>query len=82
MQAKLINKIIYEFMISTISSKKINGEGNMLFEMRDKDGNMTGHLNGFIYKTLNMLETGIKPIYVFDGIAPEMKRNELKKRKE
>ena len=29
-----------------------------------------------------MLENGIKPIYVFDGKAPELKIGELKKRNE
>ncbi len=34
------------------------------------------------YRTIRMLEHGIKPIYVFDGKPPEMKGEELAKRKE
>ena len=37
---------------------------------------------GFIYKSLFLLEEGIKPIWVFDGIPPEAKGNELKKRRD
>lgn len=34
------------------------------------------------YRTLRMLEAGIKPLYVFDGKAPELKSGELAKRRE
>jgi flap endonuclease-1 len=49
--------------------------------MTDKEGNSTGHLMGFIYKSLMFLEMGIKPVWIFDGIPPEEKKRELKKRK-
>ena len=28
---------------------------------------------GFFYRTIRMVENGIKPMYVFDGKPPEMK---------
>ncbi len=31
------------------------------------------HLMGFFYRTIRMVENGIKPMYVFDGKPPEMK---------
>jgi 5'-3' exonuclease len=34
------------------------------------------------YRTIRMVENGIKPVYVFDGKAPEMKSGELEKRHE
>lgn len=37
---------------------------------------------GFIYKSLLMMENGIKPIWVFDGVPPEMKKKELARRRE
>lgn len=37
---------------------------------------------GMFYRTIRMVENGIKPCYVFDGKPPEMKSNELKKRGE
>ena len=57
------------------------GQGSV-FMMTDKDGNSTGHLMGFIYKSLMFLELGIKPVWIFDGIPPEEKKRELKKWKE
>jgi flap endonuclease-1 len=36
---------------------------------------------GFIYKSLLMMEVGIRPIWVFDGIPPEQKKKELVRRK-
>lgn len=32
------------------------------------------------YRTIRMLESGMKPIYVFDGAPPEAKRDELSRR--
>ena len=37
---------------------------------------------GMFYRTVRMIENGIKPLYVFDGKPPDMKSNELKKRGE
>lgn len=36
----------------------------------------------FSFRTCKLLEAGIKPVYVFDGKAPELKGGELAKRKE
>jgi flap endonuclease-1 len=35
---------------------------------------------GFFYRTLRMIDYGIKPAYVFDGKPPELKSGTLKKR--
>jgi len=43
-------------------------------------GEVTSHLQGLFYRTVRMLEAGLKPIYVFDGKPPTMKRAELAKR--
>jgi flap endonuclease-1 len=34
------------------------------------------------YRTIRMMEHGIKPIYIFDGKPPELKSGELDKRME
>ena len=34
---------------------------------------MYSHLMGFFYRTIRMVENGIKPLYVFDGKPPELK---------
>lgn len=35
------------------------------------------HLMGIFYRTIRMVENGIKPVYVFDGKPPEMKTGEV-----
>jgi flap endonuclease-1 len=37
-------------------------------------GETTSHLMGFFYRTIRIVENGIKPAYVFDGKPPEMKK--------
>lgn len=36
----------------------------------DSKGNITSHLSGLFYRTVNLLEAGILPCFVFDGRAP------------
>jgi len=50
--------------------------------LMDKAGNMTSHLSGLFYRNINLLQEGIKPVYVFDGTPPELKQIEIEKRKE
>jgi flap endonuclease-1 len=37
---------------------------------------------GIFYRTIRMVDNGIKPVYVFDGKPPDMKGGELTKRAE
>ena len=37
---------------------------------------------GLFYRTIRMVDNGIKPVYVFDGKPPDMKGGELNKRAE
>ena len=32
---------------------------------------------GLFYRTIRMIDNGIKPVYVFDGKPPEMKSGEV-----
>lgn len=48
----------------------------------DSKGRVTSHLSGLLYRTARLIGLGIKPIYVFDGIAPELKKKEIEKRRE
>jgi len=69
--------IIYQFL-STIRSQ----EGEPLM---DSEGRITSHLTGLFYRTANLLQKEIKPIFVFDGKPHELKagtREERKKVKE
>jgi len=49
--------------------------------LKDYQGNVTSHLSGLFYRSINFLEHNIKPIYVFDGIPSELKLDTIKERK-
>ena len=48
--------------------------------LKDSSGRVTSHLSGLLYRTCNLVEMGIKPIYVFDGAPPALKEVEIKRR--
>jgi len=48
--------------------------------LKDSSGRITSHLSGLLYRTSNLVEWGIKPIYVFDGAPPALKSVEIKRR--
>lgn len=48
--------------------------------LKDHTGRVTSHLSGLFYRTCNLLEMGIRPIYVFDGVPPALKEAEIKRR--
>lgn len=50
--------------------------------LKDSQGRVTSHLSGLLYRTSNLVEFGIKPVFVFDGIPPELKFTTIKERKE
>ena len=47
----------------------------------DSKGRVTSHLSGVFYRTISLLEEGITPIYVFDGLPPEEKMAEIERRR-
>ena len=48
--------------------------------LMDRQGRVTSHLSGLLYRTANMMERGIKLVYVFDGEPPALKEAEIKRR--
>ncbi len=66
--------VLYQFL-STIRMR----DGSPL---KDSAGNVTSHLNGLFYRTVSMMSKGLKPAFVFDGEAPELKAQEREKRKQ
>jgi len=50
--------------------------------LKDHTGKTTSHLSGLLYRTSNLVELGIKPIYVFDGKPPPLKTEEIQRRKQ
>jgi len=65
---------LYQFLIA------VRQEGGA--QLTTEDGSTTSHLMGMFYRTIRMVDNGIKPVYVFDGKPPTMKAGELEKRKE
>jgi len=48
--------------------------------LKDHTGRITSHLSGLLYRTSNLVEMGIKVVYVFDGVPPTLKEVEIKRR--
>jgi len=66
---------IYQFLIAM---QRPDGT-NML---TNDSGEVTSHINGLMHRTTKMLECGIKPVFVFDGKPPELKKGTLDDRRE
>lgn len=64
---------LYQFLIA------VRNEG---VQMVSADGKTTSHLMGMFYRTIRLIDNGIKPVYVFDGKPPDLKSGELLKRAE
>lgn len=45
--------------------------------LMDSHGNVTSHLSGIFYRTIEILDYGIKPIYVFDGLPSVLKQRTI-----
>ncbi|MDR0798111.1 MAG: flap endonuclease-1 [Nitrososphaerota archaeon] len=50
--------------------------------LKDSTGKITSHLSGLFYRTGNLIEMGLKPIYIFDGKSPALKATEIERRKQ
>ncbi|KAL1744526.1 PIN domain-like protein [Schizophyllum fasciatum] len=86
-------KSMKEHEIKTLFGRKVAIDASMsiyqfLIAVRQKDGEMltndageiTSHLMGLFYRTIRIVENGIKPAYVFDGKPPDLKKGVLSKR--
>ncbi|KAF3763692.1 PIN domain-like protein [Cryphonectria parasitica EP155] len=62
---------IYSFLIA------VRSDGQQLM---NESGETTSHLMGMFYRTLRMIDNGIKPLYIFDGAPPKLKSGELARR--
>ena len=65
---------IYQFLAS------IRGPDGL--QLTDSEGRITSHLSGLLYRNVNFLSLGIKPVYVFDGKPPSLKTAEIERRKQ
>ena len=65
--------ILFQFL--SIIRQRDTGE-----PLRDSKGRVTSHLSGLFYRTIKLMNAGIKPIYVYDGEPPEFKRKTIEER--
>ncbi len=49
--------------------------------LKDSQGRITSHLSGILYRVSNMVDIGIRPVFVFDGEPPVFKKAEIEERK-
>jgi flap endonuclease-1 len=49
--------------------------------LMDQKGRITSHLSGILFRTVNFMEKGIRPVYVFDGKPPEFKQRTIDQRR-
>ena len=49
--------------------------------LTDSKNRTTSHLSGLFYRSINLLESNIKPIFVFDGEPPELKKETIAERR-
>ena len=67
--------ILFQFL--SIIRDRVTGE-----PLRDSKGRTTSHLSGLLYRTSNLIEAGIKPVFVFDGEPPKFKKKTIEAREE
>lgn len=64
--------VLYRFIIA------IRNNGS---DLTNENGKMTSHLYAILNNALYFIKKGIKPLYVFDGKAPTIKKDVLRERK-
>ena len=50
--------------------------------LMDREGRVTSHLSGLIYRLSNFVAAGIRPVFVFDGEPPRLKARTITERVE
>ncbi|MBM4247869.1 MAG: flap endonuclease-1 [Euryarchaeota archaeon] len=81
-------KLIRDFSGQTVAVDAYNTIYQFLAIIRQPDGSplmdsrkrVTSHLSGLLYRNLNLLEAGIRPVYVFDGKPHELKKGTIEER--
>jgi len=76
---ELNNKIVgidaYNILYQMLTAIRNNGSG-----FTNNNGEDTTHIYAILMKTISLLKKGIKPVYIFDGKAPELKNKTLENR--
>ncbi len=45
--------------------------------LTDSKNRVTSHLSGLFYRSLSLIENGVRPIYIFDGVPPVLKQRTI-----
>ncbi|EGO24486.1 hypothetical protein SERLADRAFT_467878, partial [Serpula lacrymans var. lacrymans S7.9] len=84
----LLSPVGRPVMLETIEGKALAIDSSIWIyqfqaTMRDKDGRalVNAHVLGFLRRICKLLFYGIRPVFVFDGGAPALKRNTISERK-
>jgi flap endonuclease-1 len=64
--------------LTTIRDRSPQGDGGPL---KSENGKVVSHLMGFLNRTTTLLSKGIKPVFIFDGKAPDLKADEIAARR-
>lgn len=80
--------LIRDFSGQTVAVDAYNTIYQFLSIIRQPDGTplmdsrkrVTSHLSGLLYRNLNLLEAGIRPVYVFDGKPHDLKKGTIEER--
>ena len=81
-------KLIKDFAGQTAAVDAYNTIYQFLSIIRQPDGTplmdsrrrVTSHLSGILYRNLNLMEAGIRPVYIFDGPPHRLKAGTLEER--
>lgn len=49
--------------------------------LMDHAGRVTSHLSGIFFRTIHLVERGIRPVYVYDGVPPDLKQETVAQRR-
>ena len=76
----LSNKIIVLDAYNTLYQFLTTIRGIDGTPLMDSKGNVTSHLVGLFTRTASLMQKGIKPVFVFDGEPPALKRKVIEQR--
>jgi flap endonuclease-1 len=65
--------VLYQF-VTTI-------RGSDGLPLKNKNQEITSHINGLFYRITNLIKYGIKPLFVFDGISNKLKEHTKEERR-
>ena len=65
--------LAFQFL-TTIRDRSPTGDGGSL---KSNNGKVVAHLMGFLSRASVMLSKGVKPVFIFDGKHPELKKDEM-----